>query len=159
MKVYLVLSRGPASRRLAAEEYNFGFNRLQVHDRFLAVARCEVPNVQTQPAPLLTPLVPVVAMLAGGLEAIANPTRHSLRCYAATRHTFCTMLGRAGMTPHERRMLMRHTDLQTTLRYTHLQLVDLSAALDGVKDLGLGTRGGCAEFWMLFGARMCTGLQ
>jgi integrase/recombinase XerC len=54
-----------------------------------------------------------------------NGNGHVLDLYAATRHTFCTLLGRASVAPHVQRMLMRHRDLGTTLKYTHLDTVDL----------------------------------
>lgn len=44
--------------------------------------------------------------------------------------TFCTLLGKQTIPPHAQRRLMRHRDLATTLRYTHLDTEDL---MPGVK--------------------------
>ncbi|MCZ7645818.1 MAG: tyrosine-type recombinase/integrase [Planctomycetota bacterium] len=54
-----------------------------------------------------------------------NERGEKLDFYAATRHTYCTMLGRLRLSPHRLQRLMRHTDLKTTSKYLHLELEDM----------------------------------
>ncbi len=61
--------------------------------------------------------------------------------YAATRHTFCTILGRSSMAPHAQRLLMRHTELRMTQRYTRLVIGDRSSALSTVRFGSLAENG------------------
>ncbi len=71
-----------------------------------------------------------------------NENGDILDFYAATRHTFCTLLGRQDISPHKMRLLMRHRDLRTTLRYTHLETEDLVVASESLPQLpvfGAGT--------------------
>ena len=58
-----------------------------------------------------------------------------LDLYAATRHTFCTLLAAAGTSPHRQRLLMRHVDLATTLKYTHLQVIDLVEGIEALPQI------------------------
>ena len=62
-----------------------------------------------------------------------NGRNETLDFYAATRHTFCTNLARAKMSPHTQRQLMRHTDLKVTQVYTHLEMSDLVEGIESVK--------------------------
>jgi len=71
---------------------------------------------------------------------LRDKTGKVLDLYAATRHTFCTLLGKAGIAPHRQRLLARHADLSTTLKYTHLQVIDLVEGIEALPDLG-GERG------------------
>jgi hypothetical protein len=66
---------------------------------------------------------------------LRDDTGAVLDLYAATRHTFCTLLGKAGVAPHRQRLLARHADLATTLRYTHLQVIDLVEGIEALPDL------------------------
>ncbi len=80
-----------------------------------------------------------------------------VRDFHALRHTFGTMLKRAGVHPKDAQMLMRHSTITLTMdRYTHGVVGDLSAALDQLPDLSslpdetkrqraTGTLGGTAE--------------
>jgi integrase len=45
--------------------------------------------------------------------------------HEATRHSFCTQIARSGAHPEQMRRLMRHSDIRTTMRYTHMDLTDL----------------------------------
>jgi hypothetical protein len=65
---------------------------------------------------------------------LRDDTGAVLDLYAATRHTFCTLLGKAGVAPHRQRLLARHADLATTLRYTHLQVIDLVEGIEVSSD-------------------------
>ena len=61
------------------------------------------------------------------------------------RHTFATMLSRAGVTPRMAQELMRHSDIRLTMNtYTHLELADTAKAMDalptgGMKDSTAGS--------------------
>jgi integrase len=66
--------------------------------------------------------------------------KYVLDFYAGTRHSFCTMLGRANVPPHVQRMLMRHKDLATTMIYTHLDTDDLLQGLEAVPLLAHSVR-------------------
>ncbi len=66
---------------------------------------------------------------------LRDDTGAVLDLYAATRHTFCTLLGKAGIAPHRQRLLARHADLSTTLKYTHFQVIDLVEGIEALPDL------------------------
>jgi len=66
---------------------------------------------------------------------LRDDTGAVLDLYAATRHTFCTLLGKAGVPPHQQRLLARHADLSTTLKYTHFQVIDLVEGIEALPDL------------------------
>jgi len=52
------------------------------------------------------------------------------------RHTFGTMLARAGVTPRTAQELMRHSDIRlTTNIYQHLELIDTASAVEMLPDL------------------------
>mgnify|MGYP002781285361 FL=1 len=57
--------------------------------------------------------------------------------HGAGRHSHVTELFRAGAMPTEVRELARHSDLQTTMRYTHLRMVDQARALAALPAPGL----------------------
>ena len=63
-----------------------------------------------------------------------NERGHILDLYAATRHTFCTLLGQEIMPPHKQRLLMRHRHLATTERYTHFGTQDLVEGCERLPD-------------------------
>ena len=69
---------------------------------------------------------------------LRDDTGAVLDLYAAPRHTFCTLLGKAAVAPHRQRLLARHADLATTLRYTHLQVVDVVEGIEALPDLSAG---------------------
>ena len=49
------------------------------------------------------------------------------------RHTFATMLSRAGVAPRMAQELLRHSDIRLTMNtYTHLQLVDTTGAVEAL---------------------------
>ncbi len=53
--------------------------------------------------------------------------------FHSLRHTYATLLSRAGVAPRVAQMLMRHADLKTTMRtYTHLELLDARRALEAL---------------------------
>ena len=45
--------------------------------------------------------------------------------HEACRHSFCTQIARTGAHPEQMRRLMRHSDIRTTMKYTHMDLTDL----------------------------------
>lgn len=45
--------------------------------------------------------------------------------HEAGRHSFCTQIARSGAHPEQMRRLMRHSDIQTTMKYTHMDITDL----------------------------------
>jgi hypothetical protein len=59
-----------------------------------------------------------------GIEQ-TNERGERLDFYAATRHTFCTMLARLRLSVHRQKKLMGHTDIKTTEKYTHIEVEDL----------------------------------
>ena len=69
---------------------------------------------------------------------LRDETGAVLDFHAGTRHTFCTLLGKAGVAPHRQRLLARHADLSTTLRYTHLQVIDLVEGIEALPNLTAG---------------------
>ena len=69
-----------------------------------------------------------------------------LDLYGGTRHTFCTLLANVGVPAQKQRLLMRHTDLRTTLQYTHLQVIDLVDSVELLPETGSGDRPNCAEY-------------
>jgi integrase len=62
------------------------------------------------------------------------------------RHTFITMVGKAGVSPKEHQDLARHSTYALTGRYTHSRFYDLSAA---VQTLPIRTNGPDAEHQIL----------
>jgi len=87
---------------------------------------------------------------------LRDETGAVLDLYAATRHTFCTLLGKAGIAPHRQRLLARHADLSTTLKYTHLQVIDLVQGIEALPDLRGEAEVERADYMRNAG---CSGLQ
>ncbi len=57
------------------------------------------------------------------------------------RHTFATLLSKAGVVPRMAQELMRHSDIRLTMNvYTHLQLIDTSDAVETLPSIGDGRR-------------------
>ncbi len=57
------------------------------------------------------------------------------------RHTFATLLSKAGVVPRMAQELMRHSDIRLTMNvYTHLQLVDTASAVELLPRIGLMQR-------------------
>ena len=53
------------------------------------------------------------------------------------RHTFATLLAKAGVVPRMAQELMRHSDIRLTMNvYTHLQLVDTAGAVEALPSIG-----------------------
>lgn len=53
------------------------------------------------------------------------------------RHTFATLLSKAGVLPRMAQELMRHSDIRLTMNtYTHLQLIDTAAAVQTLPSIG-----------------------
>ncbi len=60
-------------------------------------------------------------------------------CLHALRHSFATMLSRAGVTPRTAQAAMRHSSIDLTMRvYTDARLLDVSGALVALPKLELG---------------------
>ena len=56
------------------------------------------------------------------------------------RHTFATLLSKAGVVPRMALELMRHSDIRLTMNtYTHLQLIDTAGAVEALPSLGRQT--------------------
>ncbi|MGA2265326.1 MAG: site-specific integrase [Phycisphaerae bacterium] len=54
------------------------------------------------------------------------------------RHTFATLLSKAGVVPRMAQELMRHSDIRLTMNtYTHLQLIDTAGAVELLPSVGL----------------------
>jgi len=54
------------------------------------------------------------------------------------RHTFATLLSKAGVVPRMAQELMRHSDIRLTMNvYTHLQLVDTAGAVETLPTIGI----------------------
>ena len=69
-----------------------------------------------------------------GTERVDRLGRHAR--FHSLRHTTATLLGRAGVPPQVARVILRHSDIRTTLdTYTHLQVIDPKRAIEGL-DLG-----------------------
>ena len=65
------------------------------------------------------------------LAGIEYETEDGFADFHALRHTFGTMLARSGVTPQIAQKLMRHSDINLTLKYyTHLVHIDKAKALD-----------------------------
>ena len=59
--------------------------------------------------------------------------------FQALRHTFGTMLKRAGVHPKDTQLLMRHSTITLTMdRYTHGLVGDLAAAVEALPDVSTG---------------------
>jgi integrase len=57
------------------------------------------------------------------------------------RHTFATLLSKAGVVPRMAQELMRHSDIRLTMNvYTHIQLVETSGAVELLPDIGPAQR-------------------
>ncbi|MFB3893075.1 MAG: tyrosine-type recombinase/integrase [Phycisphaerae bacterium] len=57
------------------------------------------------------------------------------------RHTFATLLSRAGVAPRIAQELMRHSDIRLTMNtYTHLQLIDTAGAVETLPRIGNARR-------------------
>ena len=55
------------------------------------------------------------------------------------RHTFATLLSKAGVVPRMAQELMRHSDIRLTMNvYTHLQLVDTAGAVESLPSIRAG---------------------
>src|SRR5713101_2602674 len=52
--------------------------------------------------------------------------------FHALRHSFITMVGKAGVSPKEHQDLARHSTYALTSRYSHSRLYDLAAAVDAL---------------------------
>jgi integrase len=53
------------------------------------------------------------------------------------RHTFATLLSKAGVVPRIAQELMRHSDIRLTMNtYTHLQLIDTAGAVEAMPSIG-----------------------
>jgi integrase len=52
--------------------------------------------------------------------------------FHSLRHTFITMVGKAGVSPKEHQDLARHSTYSLTSRYTHSRFYDLAAAVQGL---------------------------
>jgi integrase len=54
------------------------------------------------------------------------------------RHTFATLLSKAGVVPRMAQELMRHSDIRLTMNvYTHLQLADTAGAVEALPKIGM----------------------
>ncbi len=68
---------------------------------------------------------------AAGIPRVDDAGR--VLVFHSLRHTYATLLSRAGVAPRVAQMLMRHADLKTTMRtYTHLELLDARRALEAL---------------------------
>ena len=57
------------------------------------------------------------------------------------RHTFATLLSKAGVGPRMAQELMRHSDIRLTMKaYTHVQLIDTASAVETLPSIGLVQR-------------------
>lgn len=56
---------------------------------------------------------------------IWNSAKIGVTFHEAGRHSFCTQIAKSGATIEQARRLMRHSDIRTTTRYTHLNTSDL----------------------------------
>jgi integrase len=61
-----------------------------------------------------------------------NDLGEKLDLYAATRHTFCTIMGRQDISAFKMQQLMRHRSLSMTLIYTHLGIEDIHSAANSL---------------------------
>src|SRR5262249_31831577 len=52
--------------------------------------------------------------------------------FHALRHSFITMVGKAGVSPKEHQDLARHSTYALTSRYTHSRFYDLAAAVQSL---------------------------
>src|SRR6516225_2404599 len=52
--------------------------------------------------------------------------------FHALRHSFITMVGKAGVSPREHQNLARHSTYALTSRYSHSRFYDLTAAVQGL---------------------------
>ena len=52
--------------------------------------------------------------------------------FHALRHTFITMVGKAGVSPREHQDLARHSTYALTARYSHSRFYDLAAAVQSL---------------------------
>jgi hypothetical protein len=74
-----------------------------------------------------------VDLAATGIPyAVEGPDGQLYADFHALRHSFITMLERAGISPKTAQVLARHSDVRLTLqRYTHKTLRDLGTAVEG----------------------------
>jgi len=75
-------------------------------------------------------------MLRGDLEAAGIPYRDEagrVADFHALRHSYITLLERAGVSPKVAQELARHSDIRLTMNvYTHARLFDLAGAVEGL---------------------------
>ncbi len=96
----------------------------------------------TEPADLVLPAAPdatnVARLLRRDLKAAGVPDRDGserLRNFHSLRHTFATNLARGGVSPRAAMELMRHSNINLTLRrYSHVLLPDRAAAIAALPD-------------------------
>ena len=79
-------------------------------------------------------------MLKHDLHAAGIEYRDEDGLYAdfhALRHTYISNLQKAGVSPKQAQLLARHSDINLTMkRYTHIELRDLSRAVQGLPQVG-----------------------
>ncbi len=113
----------------------------QYRGQTLADGRTEYPITLPEDAKLFKRLPSIrtfnLDLATAGIDKTDAQVRtvdiHSLR------HTFATMLSRAGVAPRMAQELLRHSDIRLTMNtYTHLQLADTAAAVEALPKLSDG---------------------
>lgn len=77
-------------------------------------------------------------MIARDMEAAGIPRQTAAGTvdFHATRHSYITLLSRSGVGPKMAEDLARHSNIALTMNhYTHLELFDKAAALEGLPSL------------------------
>ncbi len=69
------------------------------------------------------------------IAGVSYKTEDGFADFHALRHTFASRLGRLGIPTKVMMRLLRHTTPQMTMRYTHANLYDLDAAVNGLPSL------------------------
>lgn len=91
----------------------------------------------------LPPKYDVAAMLRKDLKAAGICYRNQegkVVDFHALRHTYATNLARAGIHPKLAMALLRHSDINLTMAYyTHVNIKEMSASLDSLPNLDIGT--------------------
>ena len=68
---------------------------------------------------------------------LATPKPWRRRDVHSLRHTFATLLSKAGVVPGIAQKLMRHSDIRLTMNvYTHLHLADTAGAVEALPSIG-----------------------
>jgi integrase len=142
----------PVRSDLANELRSYLAERLEIEQRITAKSNNPLPVALPPCSPLLPVPRHLVRHLNADLKAAEIPKvddRGFVIDIHALRHTFASLLARAGTPQRITQELMRHSDPRLTSNvYTHLRIQDTAVALDVLPSVPLAARtpvGACGQ--------------